>query len=120
MNWTDPWVPGFVTGSIALVAAIATGIITSLFAARLAAKNHARASAAPGAPTVQQVWERQDRMERALGAALTLVGELVEQHDNPGGLRLSPSAIKILRETNYMPTELEDVLQENESNKNKE
>lgn len=119
MNWTDPWVPGFVTGSLALVAAVATGIITSLFAARRARQDHVRNSASPGAPTVQQVWERQDRMERALGASLTLVGELVEQHDNPGSLRLSPSAIKILRETGYMPTELEDVLTEQDSTKEK-
>lgn len=119
MNWNEPWVPGFVTGSLALVAAIATGIITSLFAARLAAKNHARNSASPGAPTVQEIWKRQDKMERALSASLTLVGELVEQHDNPGSLRLSPSAIKILRETGYMPTELEDVLNDQDPTKEK-
>lgn len=112
----EPWVPGFITGSLALIAAVASGVITGLMAARRERRAHERASAAPGAPTVQQVWERQDRMERALGASLTLVGELVEQHDNPGSLRLSKSAIKILRETGYMPTELEDVLQENESN----
>lgn len=117
--WNEPWVPGFVTGTLALVAAIASGVITGLMAARRERAAHERASAAPGAPTVQQVWERQDKMERALGAALTLVGELVEQHDHPAKLRLSPSAIKILRETEYMPTELEDVLAENEPN-NKE
>ncbi|UVG33810.1 membrane protein [Microbacterium phage HerculesXL] len=116
----EPWVPGAVTGGLALIAAIAGGIITGVLQARRERKAREHASGAPGAPTVQQVWERQDRMERALGASLTLVGELVEQHDNPGGLRLSPSAIRILRETGYMPTELEDVLQENESNKNKE
>lgn len=110
MNWTDPWVPGFVTGSLALVAAVVTGIVTSLFAARRARQDHIRASASPGAPTVQQVWERQDKMERALSASLTIIGELVEQHDNKGNLRLSPSALRILRETEYMPTELEDVL----------
>lgn len=116
MNWTDPWVPGFVTGSLALVAVVVNVILTSWLAARRARQDHVRASASPGAPTVQQVWERQDKMERALGASLTLVGELVEQHDNPGSLRLSSSAIRILRETGYMPSELEDVLIQNETN----
>lgn len=118
--WNEPWVPGFVTGSLALIAAIASGVITGLMAARRERAAHERASGAPGAPTVQQVWERQDKMERALGASLTLVGELVEQHDNPGTLRLSPSAIRILRDTGYMPTELEDVLQQNDPNTHKE
>lgn len=116
----EPWVPGAVTGGLALIAAVLSGVVTGWLQARRERKAREHASGAPGAPTVQQVWERQDRMERALGASLTLVGELVEQHDNPGSLRLSPSAIRILRETGYMPTELEDVLQQNDPNKNKE
>lgn len=116
----ESWVPGLITGGFAVAVAILSGVITNVLQARREARAREYASGAPGSPTVQQVWERQDRMERALGASLTLVGELVEQHDNPGELRLSPSAIRILRETGYMPTELEDVLQENESKKNKE
>lgn len=116
----EPWVPGFISGTLALIAAIASGFIVSIMQARREKRAREHASGAPGAPTVQQVWERQDKMERALGASLTLVGELVEQHDNPHELTLSPTAIKILRETGYMPSELEDVLQKNESNHNKE
>lgn len=112
----EAWVPGLVTGSFAVLVAILSGVITGVLQARRERKAREHASGAPGAPTVQQVWERQDKMERALGASIMLVGELVEQHDNPGALRLSPSAIRILRETGYMPTELEDVLQQNESN----
>ncbi|QLF84360.1 hypothetical protein SEA_KARATE_36 [Microbacterium phage Karate] len=112
MNWTDPWVPGFVTGSLALVAAVLTGVITSVFTARRERAKDARDSARPGAPTVQQVWERQDKMERAFKASLTLLGEVVEQHADPGTLVLSKSAIRILRESGYMPTELEDILTE--------
>lgn len=118
--FSEPWIPGFVTGTLALIAAVASGIITGMLQARRERKAREHSSGAPGAPTVQQVWERQDKMERALGASLTLVGELVEQHDNPHELMLSPTAIKILRETGYMPSELEDVLQKNESNTNKE
>lgn len=114
MNWNDPWVPGFITGSLALIAAVASGVITGLLAARRERIAHARQSITPGVPTVQEIWVRQDRMERAFGASLTLLGEVVEQHDNPHALVLSKSAIRILRETGYMPTELEDVLQENE------
>ncbi|QWS69691.1 membrane protein [Microbacterium phage WilliamStrong] len=119
MNWNEPWVPGFVTGSLALVAAVLTGIVTSLFAARRARQDHVRASATPGAPTVQQVWERQDKMERAFKASLTLLGEVVEQHADPGSLKLSKAAIKTLRDSGYMPSELEDVLTDQDPTKEK-
>ncbi|QKN87726.1 hypothetical protein IXEL_25 [Microbacterium phage Ixel] len=114
--WSEPWVPGFVTGMLALIAAIASGVITGLMAARRERRAHERASASPGAPTVQQVWERQDKIERAFGASLVLLGQAVEQHSDPGKLVFSKAAIKTLRESGYMPPELEDVLQENESN----
>ena len=110
MNWNDPWVPGFVTGSLALIAAIASGVITGLMAARRERRAHERASGSPGAPTVQQVWERQDKMERAFKASLVLLGESVEQHDNPGRLVFNRSAVKTLRDSGYMPPELEEIL----------
>ncbi len=112
MNWTDPWVPGFVTGSLALVAAVLTGIITSLFAARRERMKDARASATPGVPTVQEIWIRQDNMERAFKASLILLGEAVEQNENPGKLKFNKAAIKTLRESGYMPIELENILKE--------
>jgi len=116
---TEPWVPGFITGSLALIAAIASGVITGLMAARRERRAHERASASPGSPTVQQVWERQDKQERALDASLVLLAQVVKQHDDPHELVLSKSAIKTLRETGFMPLELEDVLNENDPN-NKE
>lgn len=110
MNWTDPWVPGAVTGSLALIAAVLTGIITSALQAKREERKAVRDSATPGVPTVQEIWQRQDLMERAFKASLVLVGELAEQHDNPSKLILNKSAIKTLRDSGYMPDELEEVL----------
>lgn len=110
MNWTDPWVPGAVTGSLALVAAVLTGIITSALQAKREERKAVRDSATPGVPTVQEIWQRQDLMERAFKASLVLLGESVEQHDNPGRLVFNRAAIKTLRDSGYMPSELEDVL----------
>ncbi|QCW22294.1 hypothetical protein SEA_LUNA18_26 [Microbacterium phage Luna18] len=110
MSWSDPWVPGFVTGSLALITAVLMGFITSSLTARRARQDHIRASGTPGVPTVQEIWIRQDKMERAFKASLTLLGEVVEQHADPGSLKLSKAAIRTLRESGYMPSELEDVL----------
>ncbi|QKY80324.1 hypothetical protein SEA_MERCEDES_24 [Microbacterium phage Mercedes] len=103
-------IPGLITGSLALVAAIASGFISNWFQNRRERSAHQRASGTPGAPTVQDIWLRQDKTERALKASLVLLAESIEQHANPGALRLSKSAIKTLRETEYLPPELEDVL----------
>lgn len=112
----EAWVPGLITGGFAIVVAILSGVTTNVLQARREARAREHASGAPGAPTVQQVWERQDTMERAFKAALVLLGESIEQHAEPAKLKLSKAAIHTLRESGYMPAELEDVLTENESN----
>ena len=95
-----------ISGAFTLV-----GSLLAWFLARRDKREERRAaSVTPGAPTVQQVWERQDRQERALGAALMLLAQVVEQHDNPHELILSKHAIKTLRETGFMPPELADIL----------
>lgn len=104
------WLPGAITGSLALVAAVITGIVTSVLQARREREKAVRDSATPGVPTVQEIWLRQDKMERAFKASLVLLGESVEQHADPGKLVFSKTAIKTLRESGYMPSELEDVL----------
>jgi len=113
----EPWVPGAIAGSLGVVAAVLSGLTVGWLQARRERKARDHASSAPGAPSVQQVWDRQDKQERALGAALVLLGQVVEQHDEPHKLVLNKAAIKTLRETGFMPSELEDVLTENESNK---
>lgn len=115
----EPWVPGAVTGSLALIAAVLTGIVTSVFTARRERQKAERDSSTPGVPTVQEIWKRQDLMERAFKASLVLLGESVEQHDNPGTLVFNRSAVKTLRESGFMPSELEDVLADQDQTKEK-
>jgi len=67
-------------------------------------------SSAPGAPTVQEIWQRQDKMEGALRASLVLLGEIGEQWDGPHPPKLSPRAIAVLRDTGYLPPELDNLL----------
>lgn len=110
----EAWVPGIITGGFAVIVAIMSGVITGMLQARRERNARDHASGAPGSPTVQQVWERQDKQERALDASLVLLGQAIKQHDNPGELVLSKAAIKTLRETGFMPPELEDVLNEND------
>lgn len=118
MNDLD-WVPGFITGSLALVTAILMGFITSALQARRERKKDERDSATPGVPTVQEIWKRQDNQERALDAALVLWVQSVKQHDTPGDLVFSKAAIKTLRDTGFMPPELEDVLNDQDQAKEK-
>lgn len=106
----EPWVPGLIAGYFAVVVAIVSGVVTGGLQARRERKKDERAAGAPGSPTVQQVWERQDRQERALDATLVLLVQVVKQHADPHKLTLSQTAIKTLRETGFMPPELEDVL----------
>lgn len=111
----DAWIPGALTGSLALLAAVLSGVVTGLLQARRERRAREYDSGAPGSPTVQQVWERQDRQERALDASLVLLAQVVKQHDEPHKLVLSKSAVKTLRDTGFMPPELEDVLEENDT-----
>lgn len=113
----EPWVPGALAGGFAVLAAIATGIINGVMQARRERKKDERDSSAPGVPTVQEIWKRQDNQERALDAALVLWVQSVKQHDTPGDLVFSKAAIKTLRDTGFMPPELEDVLNDQDQTK---
>lgn len=72
-------------------------------------------STSPGAPTVQEIWQRQDQMERGLKASLVIVGELAEQWDGSHPPKLSKRAIDTLRELDYLPVELDHLLPEQEA-----
>ncbi|WKW85421.1 membrane protein [Microbacterium phage Milani] len=100
MDWN--WVPGAVTGTLAIVGVVVAGYLQS--------RRESAGGNRPGAPTVQEIWTRQDRMERGFRGSLVLLVELWEQHDNKGKLVLNRAAIKDLRDSGYMPSELEDVL----------
>lgn len=105
----EPWVPGLIAGTFAVVVAIVGGMVQIRVAARTA-RAGLTAQTTPGAPTVGDIWKRQDSMEKAFKAALVLLGESVEQHDNPGQLQFNAVAVRDLRESGYMPPELENVL----------
>lgn len=84
------------------------GSTLAWFLARRDKREDRRAAAGtPGAPTVQEIWDRQDMMERAFRSALVLLGEVAEQL--PEGVEpvLSRKHIAILAEGNYLPVELE-------------
>lgn len=106
----EPWVPGFVTGSLALVTAVLTGIITSVSQARRESRKDARDSARPGAPTVQEIWQRQDKMERAFRSALVLLGEVAEQWAGDRPPVLNKRHMQILAEGGYLPPEFDNLL----------
>ena len=81
----EPWIPGAVTGTLALVGVFVAGWLQS----RRERNAHSRSSATPGAPTVQEIWQRQDKMERAFRSSLVLLGEVAEQWDGPHPPQLS-------------------------------
>lgn len=75
-------------------------------------------SSAPGAPTVQEIWIRQDRMERAFKSSLVLLGEVAEQWDGEHPPVLSRRHVAILAEGGYLPPEWEPLVDERDSQVN--
>lgn len=104
----EPWIPGAITGTLSIIVVVFTGWLQS----RRERSAHTRASASPGAPTVQEIWKRQDTMENAFKASLVLLGELAEQWDGPHPPVLSKRAIETLRSSDFLPTEFDRFLKE--------
>jgi hypothetical protein len=102
----EAWVPGFVTGSLALLGVLAAG----WFQSRRERSQQRHSSFSPGAPTVQQIWERQDKMERAFKSCLALLGEVAEQ-EQVDPTQLSKRHLRILAEGNYLPPEWEHLVE---------
>lgn len=75
------------------------------------------AAATPGAPTVQEIWQRQDTMERAFRASLVILGEVAEQTDGKIHLKLSHKHLKILADGGYLPPEFDHLLEETSKEK---
>ncbi|QCQ57471.1 hypothetical protein SEA_SUCHA_26 [Microbacterium phage Sucha] len=75
-------------------------------------EDRAAASATPGAPTVQEIWQRQDRIENALRSALVILGEVAEQVDDPHELVLSKRHLKVLSDGGYLPPEFDNLVSE--------
>lgn len=109
----EPWVPGLLAGLSALAVAIVGGLFQIRIAQATARREAAaakRQDSAPGTPTVQDIWKRQDNMEGAFKASLVLLAESVEQHAEPGKIVFNKTAVNTLRRSGYMPPELENVL----------
>lgn len=96
----EPWVPGFITGSLALIGVLAAAWLQT----RRERAAHARNSATPGAPTVQEIWIRQDKMERCFKSALVLLEEVAEQ-ESVDPTQLSKKHLKVLADAGYLPAE---------------
>jgi hypothetical protein len=100
------WVPGTIAGVFALLSVVVAAWLQSR-------RERAKAEAdgrSPGAPTTQQVWERQDLQERILRDALFLLAEVVEQHQDPSALKLPQAPLRRLAEAEYLPPQLEHLL----------
>lgn len=70
-------------------------------------------ASAPGAPTVQEIWIRQDKMERAFKSSIVLLGEVAEQTvDHHPPLILSRRHVAILSEGGYLPAEWDFMVDE--------
>jgi hypothetical protein len=104
VNWTqEAWFPGFVTGSLSLVAVLGVAVLQTWRERKKAREDQRQATATPGAPTTQQVWERQDRQERVLRAAVGVIWEVSEQWEQPHPPVLSKRNVDVLKEEGYMP-----------------
>lgn len=106
----EPWLPGAVTGGLALIAAVLSGIVNGAMQARRERQKDQRSSSTPGAPTVQEIWQRQDKMERAFRSALVLLGEVADQWDGERPPVLSKRHMNILAEGGYLPPEFDNLL----------
>ena len=93
------WVPGAITGTLALISIFVAGWLQS----RRERNQHRLGSASPGAPTVQEIWKRQDHQERVLRAAIGVIGEVAEQWDAKHPPVLSKRHVAVLSEEGYMP-----------------
>ena len=101
MITSEPWFPGFVTGSLALVGVVVAAITQTLRERR---KDH-EATRTPAPPTTQQVWERLDRVETVLTSSIALLGEVADQWQGPNPPVLSRRHVAVVTKAGYMPPE---------------
>jgi hypothetical protein len=103
MITSEPWFPGFVTGSIGLVGIIFVAVYTG----RRERRKDREAAKTPAPPTTQQVWERLDRVEKVLTSSIALLGEVADQWQGDHPPILSKRHVAVVSEAGYMPTEWE-------------
>lgn len=103
MITSEPWFPGFVTGTLALVGVVVAAVMQG----RRERRKSRDDSKTPAPPTTQQVWERMDRVERVLSSAVVLLGEVADQWQGEHPPILSKRHVAVLTEAGYMPSEWE-------------
>lgn len=95
------WVPGAVTGSLAILAVLITGLLQS----RRERNAANRTSSTPTPPTTQEVWQRVDGLERVVRSSVVLLGEVAEQWESEHPPVLSKRHVAVLAAEGYMPPE---------------
>lgn len=108
------WIPGFVTGSLAIIAVVVTGWLQSRRerraadrAAKLAKEQQTTASQTPTPPSTQEVWARLDKVEKVLGSTVVLLGEVADQWQAEHPPILSRRHVAVVADAGYMPAEWE-------------
>lgn len=106
------WVPGFVTGTLAILAVIVTGWLQSRRerraaerAAKLAREQQQTQSQTPTPPSTQEVWTRLDKVEKVLGSTVVLLGEAADQWQGDHPPVFSKRHVAIVSEAGFMPPE---------------
>ena len=98
---SEPWFPGFVTGSLALLGVLFAASLQT-FRERRKERDSIRS---PEPPTTQQVWERLDRVEKVLTSSIALLGEVADQWQGEHPPVLSKRHVAIVAAAGYMPPE---------------
>lgn len=97
----EPWFPGFVTGSLALLGVLIVAMLQTF-------REHRKdqdSIRTPAPPTTQQVWERLDRVEVVLGSSIILLSEVADQWKADKPPVLSKRNVAIVAAAGYMPPE---------------
>lgn len=105
MITSEPWFPGFVTGTLALIGVLGVAALQTWRERRKASEDRNQASTAPTPPSTQQVWERLNDTEIVLRAAISLIGEVADQWAEPHPPVLSKRNVDILVDKGYLPSE---------------
>ena len=95
------WLPGFITGSLAILSVI----VASWLQSRRERTAAHRTSYSPSPPTTQEVWERVDRLERVVRSSVVILGEVADQWPGTHPPILSRRHVAVLAEEGYMPPE---------------
>lgn len=97
----EPWFPGFVTGSLALIGVL---IVAAMQTWRERRKDR-DAYKTPTPPTTQQVWERLDRVESVLSSSIILLSEVADQWQGEQPPTLSRRHVATVARAGYLPPE---------------